>query len=420
MQGSYFQTAAFTQAEPDLAGFQMTVKLASGETVSVPVAEVTVQAGSAIDATDAPVLHVASAEAATKLKADDVKGHVVAIQLQRDSTNLRSFNQLLRTLQGLKPAALLVIDQSNGPRVPMRSTVLRDASAPKLSQPYVIVRTPALQALLKEKSAATASLHVNAAKETPVTLRNVAGILRGSDPALRDTYILVTSHYDHIGVASEGEDRIYNGANDDGSGTISVIEIAQALAQLPVKPKRSILFMTYFGEEKGLLGSRYFGAHPTVPLSQIVADMNLEQVGRTDSPEGSHKDLLEITGRTFSDVVKVIGEAAAITGQRVENEDKNSDAFFSRSDNQALADQGIPAHTVCVAYEFPDYHKVGDSADKIDYANMARTDRTITLAVWMIAENPQAPQWSAAEPKASKYLEAYKKLHPAATSPGRE
>src|SRR5579883_1146588 len=123
VQGSYFQTAAFTQAEPDLAGFQMTVKLASGETVSVPVAEVTVQAGSAIDATDAPVLHVASAEAATKLKADDVKGHVVAIQLQRDSTNLRSFNQLLRTLQGLKPAALLVIDQSNGPRVPMRSTV---------------------------------------------------------------------------------------------------------------------------------------------------------------------------------------------------------------------------------------------------------------------------------------------------------
>lgn len=420
-QGSYFQVAPFVKAEPDVTGFQMTVKLPGGETVQVPVDDVTLQPGAAVTLTDAAVVVVDSPEAAGKLKANDVQGKVVALKLEREPAGRMAFNQALRQLQNLKPAMLLVVDNSKGPRMPMRGAILREASAPaNLAAPYLIVRTAALQPLLKSKNDATVSVHLNAAKETPVSVRNVAGILRGSDPALKDTYILVTAHYDHIGVTSEGTDHIFNGANDDGSGTVSVIEIADALAHLPEKPKRSILFMTYFGEEKGLLGSRYFGAHPLVPLTQIVADMNLEQVGRTDSNEGSHKNLLAVTGRTFSDVTKVIGEAAKLTGQRLEQEDKNSDAFFSRSDNQALADQGIPAHTVCVAYEFPDYHKVGDSADKIDYANMARTDRTIAIAVWMIAENPQAPKWNASEPKAAKYLDAYKKLHATATSPGQE
>ena len=101
--------------------------------------------------------------------------------------------------------------------------------------------------------------------------------------------MIVTAHYDHVGnqgAADDKGDHIYNGANDDGSGTVSVVELASALATLKTRPKRSILFMTFFGEEKGLLGSRYYGRHPVVPIEKTVADVNLEQVGRTDDSEG--------------------------------------------------------------------------------------------------------------------------------------
>ena len=93
-------------------------------------------------------------------------------------------------------------------------------------------------------------------------MRNVVGLLRGSDKKLRETYIIVSGHYDHVGIAATGEDRIFNGANDDASGTASVLEAARALAERSAK--RSILFVTFFGEERGLLGSRYYGQHPLV------------------------------------------------------------------------------------------------------------------------------------------------------------
>src|SRR4029434_6334443 len=98
-------------------------------------------------------------------------------------------------------------------------------------------------------------------------VRNVIGLLRGSDPKLADTYILVTAHYDHLGIRANVEgDNIFNGANDDGSGTVSVMEIASALASMKRRPKRSIVFMTFYGEERGLVGSRYYGAHPIFPV----------------------------------------------------------------------------------------------------------------------------------------------------------
>src|SRR6185295_12174145 len=132
-----------------------------------------------------------------------------------------------------------------------------------------------------------ATLKLPAPVEKPVKVRNVIGLLRGSDPVLKDTYVLVTAHYDHLGMqAGNSGDNIFNGANDDGSGTVSVIELAAALTTLKERPKRSLIFMTFFGEEKGLRGSRYYGRHPVFPIEQTVADMNLEQVGRTDSDEG--------------------------------------------------------------------------------------------------------------------------------------
>lgn len=241
----------------------------------------------------------------------------------------------------------------------------------------------------------------------PVELRNVAGILRGSDPVLRDTYVLVTAHYDHIGMLPPGEgDRINNGANDDGSGTVSVIEIAEALAQMPQHPKRSIVFMTFFGEEKGLFGSRYYAAHPFFPLKQHIAQINLEQLGRTDDNDGPQVASATFTGFDFSDLPATFEQAGKATGVRVYKNEKSSDAFFARSDNQSLADAGVPAHTLAVAFEFPDYHKVGDEWQKIDYDNMAKVDRMVALGLLSISNSAAVPHWNADNPKTEQYRKA--------------
>ena len=243
-------------------------------------------------------------------------------------------------------------------------------------------------------------------------VRNVVGVLRGSDPALKDTYILVTAHYDHLGINTSGVgDRFFNGANDDGSGTVSVIELAKAFSALKVHPKRSIVFMTFFGEEKGLVGSRYYGAHPIFPIAKTIAGINIEQVGRTDDSEGPQVASVGITGFDFSEVGAIIKQSGDATGIRVWKHPINSDRYFAYSDNQALADQGIPAHTISVAYEFPDYHKVSDKSDKVDYANMAKVDRSVALAVYTIANSASEPKWNADNAKAAKYLKAWADQH---------
>ncbi|WLI89028.1 M28 family peptidase [Massilia sp. R2A-15] len=241
----------------------------------------------------------------------------------------------------------------------------------------------------------------------PVKVRNVVGILRGSDPVLRDTYILVTAHYDHLGTRPGSGDQIYNGANDDGSGTVSVIELASAFAAQPVRPKRSIVFMTVFGEEHGMVGSRYYGAHPLVPVERTVAGINLEQVGRTDDDEGEQKLSAGVTGFDFSEVGAILRQAGEQTGIRIWKHPVNSDRYFALSDNQALANHGIPSHTVSVAYSYPDYHRATDHADKIDYDNMAAVDRAMALGISMIANNPKAPAWDTANPKAADYLKIW-------------
>jgi Peptidase family M28 len=253
----------------------------------------------------------------------------------------------------------------------------------------------------------------NGGSEKPVVkLRNVVGLLRGSDPALKDSYVIVSAHYDHIGVRPTGEgDRINNGANDDGSGTVSVIELASALASLKQRPKRSVVFIAWFGEEKGLQGSRYYARHPVFPLEKTVAMVNLEHLGRTDDSEGPRLNSATLTGFDFTDLGPSFRAAGEKTGVDVYKHEKNSDTFFSRSDNQALADAGIPAHTLCVAFVFPDYHKVGDHWEKIDYANLASVNRMIALALATIADNAEPPKWNESNPKTERYVKAWKALH---------
>ena len=230
--------------------------------------------------------------------------------------------------------------------------------------------------------------------------KNVVGILPGSDPELSRTCVVLSAHYDHLG---EQKGKIYHGANDDGSGTVSVMEIASALAAMNPHPKRSVVFVTFYGEETGERGSQFFVRHPVCP--QTVADLNLEQVGRTDSNEGPRMNSAALTGFDFTDISQVLEAAGRATGISFYNDGQYSTSFFARSDNASFAGMGIPSTTLAVAFVYPDYHRPSDEWQKIDYENMAAVDRAVALGLIRLANAAEAPHWNTANPEARHYAD---------------
>jgi Zn-dependent M28 family amino/carboxypeptidase len=168
------------------------------------------------------------------------------------------------------------------------------------------------------------------------------------------------------------------------------------------RPRRSIVFMTLWGEELGLLGAKYYARHPVFPLKDTVAMINIEQTGRTDDSEGKQLNSIAMTGFDFSTVGEMLKPSAARTGIRLWKHASFSDQFFARADNQALADVGVPAHTLSVAYGFPDYHGKDDTWDKLDYDNMARVTHMLAQGVYDIANAAERPVWTSA-PNAAGY-----------------
>jgi Zn-dependent M28 family amino/carboxypeptidase len=192
---------------------------------------------------------------------------------------------------------------------------------------------------------------------------------------------------------------------------VSVLEAADALASLKQRPRRSVLFILFCGEEKGLRGSTYYAANPLVPLEYTVAHLNLEQMGRTDDARGPQIATANVTGFDFSDVTTALVESGKLVGVNVVKDAKLSAPYFARSDNAPLARMGVPAHTMSVAYDFPDYHALGDEWQKIDYNNMAKVDRAVALGVLRLASSLIPPRWNAENPAAKRYVDAAIKLH---------
>lgn len=217
--------------------------------------------------------------------------------------------------------------------------------------------------------------------------RNVIGVIPGSDPVLKNEVIIVLSHYDHLGIGrEENGDSIYNGADDDASGTVAVLEVARHLASGP-KPKRTVVFAAMTGEEMGLVGTRYFLAHPTIPLERIVAGLEVEMIGRPDSlAGGSGKAWLTGYERsTMGDMLKQYGIA-------IVPDPRPSQNFFQRSDNYGFAVRGIVAHTLSTFNLHTDYHHAGDDVDKVDFAHMTAVTRAAAEAVRHLADGPK-PEW---------------------------
>jgi Predicted aminopeptidases len=246
------------------------------------------------------------------------------------------------------------------------------------------------------------------AKSTVETVwtQNVVAIWEGSDPVLKNEYVAIGAHYDHDGVRpnAPGEDKIWNGADDDGSGTVAVLSIAEALAAAPKRPKRSILFVWHTGEEKGLWGSEYFTKFPTVDIKSIIAQINIDMIGRSKKPGDTNPKNKELSGENE---IYVIGSEmmsstlGAVTKQTNDkylklnynykyDDPKDPNRFFFRSDHFHYAQKGIP-----VAFWFDgvheDYHQASDHPDKIDYAKMEKVTRTIFLTLWELSELKQRP-----------------------------
>jgi hypothetical protein len=236
--------------------------------------------------------------------------------------------------------------------------------------------------------------------------QNVVAVFEGSDPLLKDEYVAVGAHYDHLGIATRpvNGDSIYNGADDDGSGTAALIGMAEALSHAKRRPKRSTLFVWHCGEEKGLWGSRYFNMLPTVPSANIITQLNIDMIGRsrvTTDTKSADKDL------STPDEVYVIGSKMMSTelgalSEKVNNgylklhfnyrydDPKDPNRFFFRSDHFNYAQKGIP-----IIFYFDgvheDYHRVSDEVQKIDFNKMEHVTRTVYETLWAVSNLKKRP-----------------------------
>jgi Zn-dependent M28 family amino/carboxypeptidase len=234
----------------------------------------------------------------------------------------------------------------------------------------------------------------------------VVGVIEGADPVLKKEYVAIGAHYDHVGMARNGDgDRIYNGADDDGSGTVANLAIAQALAKSPERPKRSVIFVWHAGEEKGLWGSEFFTSNPTVPIERIVTQLNIDMIGRSKKEGDANPANKDLTGpnelyiigsRMMSTELGNLSEEVNrsylnLTFNYKYDDPNDPERFFYRSDHFNYAKRGIP-----IIFYFSgvheDYHGLADTADKIDYQKMEKIARTVYAMMWRLANEPARPK----------------------------
>lgn len=240
-----------------------------------------------------------------------------------------------------------------------------------------------------------ANVFINEKQEEIITSQNVIGTIEGTDPKLKDEYIIYSAHYDHIGIGSPDAkgDTIYNGARDNAIGTTAVLNIAENLAKYPTK--RSALFILFTGEEKGLLGSQYYVQNPVLPLNQMIYCFN------TDGGGYNNTSLATIAGLKRTTAQKHMVEGAKTFGLKALDIDDVApeEGLFDRSDNVSFAAVGIPAPTYSTGFDaFDDeinkyYHQAADEADSLDYDYLVKFYQGYVLSGRLIANDPEKPFW---------------------------
>jgi hypothetical protein len=220
------------------------------------------------------------------------------------------------------------------------------------------------------------------------TAPNVVGVLEGSDPTLKNEYIVLSAHMDHVGIGTPvNGDSIYNGADDDASGTSGVLELAEALSRPGARPKRSVVFLTVSGEEHGLWGSAWFSGHSPMAINRIVADLNIDMIGR------NWKDTIVVIGKEHSDLGSTldrVNRAHPELGMKAIDDIWPQESFYFRSDHYNFARRGVP-----VLFFFngthPDYHGPDDEPSRIDTEKASRIVRLVYLIAQEVGNSAQRP-----------------------------
>lgn len=263
---------------------------------------------------------------------------------------------------------------------------------------------------LKEAGTAV-TLQTSGRSRTPISSANVAGIIEGTDPKLKAEYVVLSAHFDHIGVGKQGgspyepTDSIFNGARDNAIGVVSLLESAKVLMQQ--RPKRSVLVLALTGEELGTLGSRYYVEHPLVPLKETIFDLNSDGAGYNDTT------IVSVIGLERTGAKAEIEAGAKAFGLSVFAEPAPEQGLFDRSDNVHFAAKGIPAPTFSAGFKTFDaaigkyYHQAIDNPESLDFTYVQRFCQAYAHAARLIADRSTRPQWSAGD----KYEAAAKALY---------
>ncbi|HEY9196383.1 MAG TPA: M28 family peptidase [Mucilaginibacter sp.] len=333
--------------------------------------------------------------------------------------------KVLKSLQGKNPAVILA---ANGDLTALlkrfgksvtspRLVIKEDVKAPKPAVPVFQVTTAIADELVKSTGKSYADLKVAVAATPVVTAKtdfaavyaneqsdvkavDVLGFMPGTD--LKDEVLVFSAHYDHIGLNPDGKDKINNGADDDGSGTTGILEIARAFSKAKKDghgPRRSILFLGNVGEEKGLLGSEYYTDHPVYPLANTITDLNIDMIGRVGEEYIGKPDsanyVYPIGSAMLSKELHEIGEKANDTYTHLKLDYKYDDPndpnrFYYRSDHYNFAKHGVP-----IIFYFngvhADYHQPGDEVSKINFPLLAKRAQLVFYTGWELANRDKRP-----------------------------
>ena len=368
----------------------------------------------------AEVVVLSGSTGSVRALGDDLAGRHVVVLGNRASSG-RATMQLAVAASSARPASVWVasrVDDATwdaGVKRAFGSSVSKGWGDPGLerspSPPMLGVRARALDRLLDElgvdvgplRAREAEAVRIDAAPGGQATLRhmvrsealaapNVVGVLDGGDPRLADEFVVFSAHMDHLGTgtADANGDSIFNGADDDASGTAAVMEIAEAMAALTTAPGRSTVFLLVSGEEGGLWGSEWYADHPSAPIEQFVADFNADMVGR------NWGDTIVAIGREHSDLgvtLDRVVEAHPELGMMAVDDLWPGERFYFRSDHFNFARRGVP-----VLFFFngthDDYHGLDDEADRIDAEKGARVARLLYYLGLEVADAHERPSWN--------------------------
>jgi hypothetical protein len=409
--GTYYQRWPFRRIAPDVENASVTLS-GPGGSVALAAGTNAAMRGSSVGALDGRLVYVGAP--AGSPAAGSLAGRVALFHLPGEVNQpwRQRANQLSSWAVAAGAVASVVVldDALRGEPLRQLDELMRnptwrmgeDLPAPQffVTRAAAMEALPGLGALLRagdgQQEIPDARLSGRLPADVLVDGRpaNVVAMIRGSDPQLRDEYVVLSAHYDHVGVGTPVDgDSIFNGADDNGSGTTALLETARAISSMPTAPRRSILFVHVSGEEKGLLGASWFVDHPTVPVEQIVANLNADMVGGDQ-----HRDSLVVIGKTYSTLgplVDQVNDGLPELNLTTSDDLWPEQRFFFRSDQFHFMRKEIPSLFFFTGVH-ECYHRPCDDVSFVSHDKIARVARLLTHSTLEIANRQERPQWDPA------------------------